>query len=101
MNEDLSIEEFRRRFYSIMNVVPSNYVMPEYIDARAEYKSSGKTGSELAFIIERIEKLPTEYNAMIEKEAAKSDSKKSQKECKDEVNCESIVENSPLCCAKK
>lgn len=101
MNKGLSIEEFRSKMYSIMKILPPNYYIGGFIDAREKYESSGKTENELEFIIKEMEKLPAEYSAMIEKEAAKFDSKKSQKECKDEANCESIVENSPLCCAKK
>lgn len=100
MNEELSIEEFRRQVYKIMDEVPGSYVMGSVIDARAEYERSRKDENELKFILKYIKKLPAEYKEMIEKEAAKFDSKKSQKESNEDANCESIIENT-LCCAER
>nr|QBM01281.1 hypothetical protein [uncultured archaeon] len=94
MNEDLSIEEFRSKMYSIMKMLPPNYYIGGFIDAREKYESSGKTENELEFIIKEMEKLPAEYSTMIKKEAEKFSEKKENK------NCEATIKIERLYCAE-
>jgi len=94
-SEIITKETFRKRMYGLLEKLPPNYYITGFIDAREGYERSKKDENELEFIIKYMEKLPAEYSAMIEKEAAKFDSKKSQKESQSEVNYESVIENSP------